>query len=161
MIEHSQAIFETEFGRPAQGFRTPSGDWRPGTPQLLLELGFRYSSSLRGDDRPYRHPDAPGLIEIPARSELDDYTSLAYTRNPDWPSGGARIASYTATLDSWIREFDAAHAEGLALVTIFHPKFVGRPGPAQLLRRWIEHMRAADRVWFARLGEVADWWSGP
>ncbi len=159
VIEQSQEIFRTELGRVATGFRTPSGDWRPGTPELLVELGFRYSSSLRGDDRPYRHPQAPRLVEIPARSELDDYVSLAYTRNPDWPGGGARIASYPATLDTWRREFDAYHAAGLALVTIFHPKFIGRPGPAEILRRWIDHMRHTDGVWFARLGDVAEWWS--
>jgi len=159
VIERSQDIFGAELGCVARGFRTPSGDWRPGTPELLVELGFTYSSSLRGDDRPYRHPRAAGLIEIPARSELDDYTSLAYTRNPDWPSGGARIASYADTLDSWIRDFDAYHAEGLCLTTIFHPKFVGRPGPARLLGEWLRHMHDTEGVWFARLGEVADWWA--
>ncbi len=155
IIERSQATFAAELGGRAVGFRTPSGDWTPGTPQLLVELGFSYSSSMRDDDRPYRHADAD-LIEIPARSELDDYTSLAYTRDPDWPSGGARIASYPATLDAWRREASGYHAAGGCLVTIFHPKFVGRPGPAQLLAEWLGALRAAD-PWFATLAEIADW----
>ena len=158
VIEHSQAIFARELGTTARGFRTPSGDWRPGTPQLLADLGFSYSSSMRDDDRPYRYRDVPALIEIPARSDLDDYTSLAYTRDPDWPTGGARIASYEATLDSWVRESDACRAEGLCLTTIFHPKFVGRPGPAALLDRWLQRLRRHDDLWIARLVDVAEWW---
>ncbi|MBP8919308.1 MAG: polysaccharide deacetylase [Micropruina sp.] len=155
IIERSQAIFAAELGTVATGFRTPSGDWTPGTPGLLADLGFSYSSSMRDDDRPYRHAGAD-LIEIPARSELDDYTSLAYTRDPDWPAGGARIASYPATLDAWRREASGHHAAGGCLVTLFHPKFVGRPGPARLLADWLDDVRRA-RPWFATLARIADW----
>jgi hypothetical protein len=89
---------------------------------------------------------------------MDDYASLAYTRNPDWPSGGSRIASYRATLDSWIGEFDGYHAEGLCLTTIFHPKVIGTPGRAALLARWIDHLSDAGGVWFATCQDVARWW---
>ena len=157
VIETSQRIFQDVLGTTAVGFRTPSGDWRPETPALLEDMGFRYSSSMRGDDRPYFHPGGK-LIEIPARSDLDDYASLAYTTNPDWPSGGDRIASYDLTLDNWIREFDGYHAEGLCLSTIFHPKVVGKPGRAVLLDRWIRHMKDADDVWFSTCADIATWW---
>lgn len=158
ILEQSQQIFAAELGSAALGFRTPSGDWSAETPGLLVELGFRYSSSMRGDDRPYRYSHTPDLIEIPARSEMDDYTTLAYTRDPDWPEGGARMASYPATLDSWCRESAAYRRGGLCLVTIFHPKFIGRPGPARLLQDWIEHMRRTSDTWFARLGEIDRWY---
>ena len=154
ILERSQEIFAAELGVRARGFRTPSGDWTPGTPALLTELGFSYSSSLRDNDWPYRHPDVD-LIEIPARSELDDYPSYVYTRDPDWPSGGDRISSYAAVLDGWKRESDGCHAARGCLTTIFHPEFTGRPGPARLLAQWIAHLRAAD-PWFATMAEVAD-----
>ena len=157
VIETSQRIFQDVLDTTAVGFRTPSGDWRPETPALLEDMGFRYSSSMRGDDRPYFHPGGK-LIEIPARSDLDDYASLAYTTNPDWPSGGDRIASYDLTLDNWIREFDGYHAEGLCLSTIFHPKVVGKPGRSVLLDRWIQHMKDADDVWFSTCADIATWW---
>lgn len=156
VIEISQAIFQKTLGTTAVGFRTPSGDWRPETPALLEEMGFLYSSSMRGDDRPYLHPGGR-LVEIPARSEMDDYASLAYTTNPDWPSGGDRIASYELTLDNWTREFDGYHNEGLCLSTIFHPKVVGKPGRAALLDRWIQHMKDADGVWFSTGRDIATW----
>lgn len=158
VIEHSQAIFRDALGVSAVGFRTPSGDWRTETPALLVEMGFAYSSSMRGDDRPYFHPGGK-LVEIPARSDMDDYASLAFTNNPDWPSGGDRIASYELTLDNWMREFDGYHAEGLCLSTIFHPKVVGKPGRAILLDRWIQHMRDADGVWFGTARDIATWYA--
>lgn len=158
VIERSQEIFDRVLGTTAVGFRTPSGDWRPETPALLAATGFTYSSSMRGDDRPYFHASAP-LVEIPARSERDDYATFAYTRNPDWPDGGSRIASYPATLDTWIRDFDGHHAEGLCLTTIFHPKVIGKPGRAALLGRLLDHMAGAGGVWFATCREVAAWWA--
>ncbi|RAX14929.1 polysaccharide deacetylase [Pseudarthrobacter sp. AG30] len=156
VIRTSQRIFRNTLGAEAVGFRTPSGDWRPETPHLLADQGFEYSSSMRGDDRPYFHPGGR-LVEIPARSDMDDYASLAYTTNPDWPIGGDRIASYELTLDNWIREFDGYHREGLCLTTIFHPKVVGKPGRAVLLDRWMAHMQASDEVWFATCAEVSRW----
>ncbi len=161
VISHSQRIFREVLGTTATGFRTPSGDWHPATPRLLLDAGFHYSSSLRGDDRPYFlsvDGEPTRLVEIPARWDLDDYASLAYTRNPDYPAGQDRIAGYRATLDNWTREFDGHHAEGLCLTTLFHPKVSGRPGRLMMLERLLAHMRATGDVWFATCHQVARWW---
>lgn len=61
--------FESRLGIKPVGFRTPSGDWSPHTATILKEFGVLYSSSMRGDDRPYFHPGPdgePGLVEIRA-----------------------------------------------------------------------------------------------
>ncbi|CDR09152.1 polysaccharide deacetylase family protein [Streptomyces iranensis] len=161
VISRSQRVFKSVLGIEASGFRSPSGDWHPETPRLLLEHGFRYSSSMRGDDRPYLHTidqAVTALVEIPARWDFDDYASLAYHRNPDYPGGQDRIASYALTLDNWKREFDGYRAEGLCLTTLLHPKVSGRPGRLLILEELIDHMRAHDDVWFATCGDVADWW---
>ncbi|MFD8456474.1 polysaccharide deacetylase [Streptomyces antimycoticus] len=162
VIARSQQVFEDILGAPAVGFRTPSGDWHPDTPRLLLDAGFTYSSSMRGDDRPYLHEvdGAPtSLVEIPGRWDLDDYASLAYTRNPDFPIGQDRIAGYQQTLDNWIAEFDGHHAEGLCMTTLFHPKVSGKPGRLLLLERLLEHMCDSGDVWFATCRDVAAWWT--
>lgn len=162
VIIKSQKIFADVLGVEATGFRTPSGDWHPETPRILLESGFAYSSSMRADDRPYFHQidgRFSSLVEIPVRSDLDDYASLAYTRNPDFPSGQDRIASYRLTVDNWIREFDGFHAEGLCLTTLFHPKVSGRPGRLLILEQFLNHLRSTPDVWFARCDEVAAWWT--
>lgn len=161
VMKRSLDLFQQYLGVQPKGFRTPSGDWGEDTIGILLDAGVQYSSSMRGDDRPYAIDHvATGrqLIEIPGRWELDDYASLAYQRRPDFPSGQDRIASYEETLDNWCREFDGSHRDGLCLTTLFHPKVSGKPGRLLLLERLFEHMRAQSGVWFARCGEVADWW---
>ena len=81
IIEKTQRIFKDLIGHEVTGFRTPSGDWAKITPQLLYERGFRYSSSMRGDDRPYRtviNGEKTDFIEIPTKWEVDDYVAMAY-----------------------------------------------------------------------------------
>ncbi|MBP2169982.1 peptidoglycan/xylan/chitin deacetylase (PgdA/CDA1 family) [Erwinia toletana] len=160
VMETSREIFWQRLGIRAEGFRTPSGDWHQETPGVLLDAGVIYSSSMRGDDRPYAI-SVPGytqpLVEIPGKWEMDDYASLAYTREPDFPKGLDRTASYALTLDNWCREFDGAMDEGLCLTTLFHPKISGKPGRILLLEQFIAHMRQRD-VWFARCRDVAHWY---
>ncbi len=161
VMARSKAVFARHLGLAPTGFRTPSGDWGPDTVDILLEAGVRYSSSMRGDDRPYFIPGtdgARGLVEIPGRWEMDDYTSLAYQRRPDYPAGLDRIAGYDNTLDNWRREFDGAHAEGLCLTTLLHPKVSCKPGRLGILERLIGHMRDQGNVWFATCAQVECWW---
>jgi peptidoglycan-N-acetylglucosamine deacetylase len=158
VMEISTQLFERHLGVRPVGFRTPSGDWTAETAGILTEFGVRYSSSMRGDDRPYVLDAKSGLIEIPARWELDDYASLAYQRRPDFPAGLDRIASYETTLDNWRREFDGSHEEGLCMTTLFHPKVSGKPGRIGLIEGFVDHMLATRDVWFATGSEVADWW---
>ena len=161
VMERSAQVFDKYLGMRPVGFRTPSGDWGPDTIRVLMEAGVRYSSSMRGDDRPYLL-HAPGmaepLVEIPGRWEMDDYASLAYHRNPNFPASLDRIASYDTTLDNWRREFDGSHRDGLCLTTLFHPKVSGKPGRIALLESLIDHMHAQGGVWFATCRDVAQWW---
>jgi len=161
VMARSLALFHKHLGLTPTGFRTPSGDWSDDTIEVLLDAGVTWSSSMRGDDRPYFIEHAASgrnLVEIPGRWELDDYASLAYQRHPDFPAGLDRIAPYDTTLDNWRREFDGSHRDGLCMTTLFHPKVSGKPGRILLLERLLQHMREADGVWFATCGEVAQWW---
>lgn len=161
VIGRSQAIFERVLGVRATGFRAPAGDWHSQTPRVLAEHGISYSSSMRDDDRPYRHiidGAISELVEIPARPDMDDYAYFAFFRDPDFPRGQDRIASYSLTLDNWCREFDGHHEIGGCLTTTFHPKVSATPGRALVLDQFMQHLVAHDDVWFARCGEVAAWW---
>lgn len=158
VIDHSQEVFQRYLGVSAKGFRTPSGDWTEETPGLLVKRGFVYSSSLRGDDSPFTIEGSGGLIEIPARSALDDYTATAYTVDSNWPSGGDRIASYPSTMKRWVREFEGYLQFGGVMSTIFHPKVSGSPGKVQILRGLLKRMRQEDDVWFATHLEIGRSW---
>ncbi|MFE9643238.1 polysaccharide deacetylase [Streptomyces sp. NPDC006365] len=161
IIERGQDLLERTAGVRAVGFRSPSGDIAADTPSLLAELGFSYSSSMRGDDRPYRW-EADGhvldLIEIPAHWELDDYQQFVYNESPPEPRGLDRIASTLTTFDNWRREFDGYHRWGLCYVLMLHPQVIGKPQRVRALERLLDHMRRAGDVWFATGAEIADWW---
>lgn len=158
VIERSQDVFDRVLGRRAVGYRTPTGDWSPQTPALLDELGFGYSSSLRDDHAPYRHRIAGAtadLVEIPARVDLDDYAAFAYSRDPDFPSGGDRIAPYRAVLDNWVREADGHHEIGGCFVTTLHPKVSATPGRARVVEALVAHLAGRDDLWLATAEQVA------
>ena len=87
IIEKPQRILRELIGHDVEGFRTPSGDWAVETPKLLYERGIRYSSSMRGDDRPYRtviDGRETDFIEIPTKWEVDDYVAMAGGTGPDF-----------------------------------------------------------------------------
>lgn len=160
-MERSREIFQRVLGVTPVGFRTPSGDWSLETAALLRRFGVRYSSSMRGDDRPYFHPDvdgAHGLVELPARWDMDDYTALALFESPAFPSGGDRIADYRAVARNWIAEFNGYHRDGLCWGTILHPKVSCKPGRLRILDELFSAIRRHDDVWVARGDAIAQWW---
>lgn len=161
IIERCQEIFHRLAGTRAVGFRTPSGDFRRETPALLSSLGFSYSSSMRGDDRPYRWTidgRVSDLIEIPAHWELDDFPQFGFNAFPPFPIGQDRIAGHDATFDIWRHEFDGYYRFGLCFVLMMHPQVMGTPGRVALLERLIRHIKGHAGVWFACGADIAAWW---
>lgn len=161
IIEKSQKIYERLTGKPAVGFRTPSGDWAENTPRLLYERGFSYSSSMRGDDRPYRtviDGKVTDFIEIPTRWELDDYVAMAYNYFPEEPCGLDRISGYSMVYDNFSREFDGYYKYGLCIAFMMHPQVIGLPGHTRILEKLIRHMLEKGDVWFAHGKDVAEWY---
>ena len=136
------------------GFRTPSGDWSDETASMLAEFGVIYSSSMRGDDRPYFHrrkDGSRGLVEIPARWDIDDYTALAYFEDPDFPIGLDRISDYRLVEQNWRHEFLGYYREGLCWTTIFHPKVVRQAGTAEHSRRAVPGYPRVTRMSGSRM----------
>lgn len=162
IFQRSQEIFEKLIGKKAKGFRTPSGDWSSETPKLLNEMGFLYSSSMRGDDRPYRtviDGKETGLIELCAKWELDDFVQFGYNLYPAEPSGQARISNHEHVLDNFTQEFDGYYRYGLCFVLMMHPQIIGKPGRIMMLEKLIQHIKSHPDVWFATGEQIAEWWS--
>lgn len=160
VMERSREVFKSRLGVDPRGFRTPSGDWTAETPALLRDFGIRYSSSMRGEDRPYFHPAPAGvtpMVELPARWDMDDYTALAYFEDPPFPDGLDRISDYRTVKSNWCAEFEGYHAEGLFWTTILHPKVSAKPARLAILDGLLAAIRDHDDVWATTLGQVADW----
>jgi peptidoglycan-N-acetylglucosamine deacetylase len=162
IMGRSRDIFGARLGVAPLGFRTPSGDWSDETAGMLTEFGVIYSSSMRGDDRPYFHPrgvnDRRGLVEIPARWDIDDYTALAYFEDPDFPVGLDRISDYRLVEQNWRQEFQGYYRDGLCWTTIFHPKVVAKPGRLRILEGLFQDINEHPNVWAAHGAEIARWW---
>ncbi len=161
VMETSRDIFQRRLGVTPRGFRTPSGDWSAETAVLLRRFGVLYSSSMRGDDRPYFHPDVDGvhgLVELPARWDIDDYTALAYFEEPAFPRGHDRLPDYQSVLDNWRAEFNGYYRDGLLWSTILHPKVSAKPGRLRILDGLFQQIRQYPNVWVATGSEVATWW---
>jgi peptidoglycan/xylan/chitin deacetylase (PgdA/CDA1 family) len=150
VLERTTDTLERLTGSRPIGYRAPWFEINPRTPELLVEHGFLYDSSLMGDDVPYRL-DA-GLIEIPAQWMLEDWEQFAFNADPHW---GVIPEDCDKVHALWWREFAAMHDFGCCFVLTMHPWLMGRPSRVQLLERLIGEMRRAGRVWFARGAEIA------
>lgn len=147
----------TRYGEAPAGYRVAHGEPHPDLAAALHERGFRWSSNLRGDDLPYRHPG--GLIEIPRHHELDDTSYFSFNLDPAVPAGSPRIAPIGTVLHNWITEFDAYRDEGLCFTLDLHTELIGTPARCEMLGTLLTHIRATGDVEMCTAGTVADWWS--
>lgn len=137
------------------GIRTPSWDFSPDTLDLIVELGFRYDSSLMADDDPYEIVSAgrpTGIVEIPVEWIRDDAPYFGMARY-------AAIRPYTApsaVLEIWKREFDVALAEGGVFQLTMHPSIIGHRSRLWVLDELIAHIHASGSAWFATHEQIAD-----
>lgn len=161
IIEKSQMIFKNLIGKEVKGFRTPSGDWSIETPKLLYERGFQYSSSMRGDDRPYRtiiDGIETDFIEIPTKWEVDDYVAMAYNLYPAEPCGQDRISCYKDVAENFMKEFEGHHRYGLCISFMSHPQVIGSPGRIQILNYLLKNIVDRKDVWIATGSEISNWY---
>lgn len=137
------------------GYRAPWWEMNWHTPDLLIERGFVYDSSLLNGDAPYRFRvgDGPGsLVEVPIDWALDDWEQYAFF--PGYTGSGV-IESPAKVYEMWLLEAQAHHAEGNCFVLTNHPFLSGRPSKAAALERLIESVKAMDGMWVTTLGEIA------
>ncbi|CAG7583107.1 hydrolase [Rhodococcus wratislaviensis IFP 2016] len=95
------------------GYRAPWWEMNWHTPELLVDRGFLYDSSLLDGDKPYLMATSPAsertLIEIPVDWALDDWEQYAFYPGV---TGSGVIESPAKVLEMWTLEAEAHHAEG-------------------------------------------------
>ena len=135
------------------GYR--AANWEPHwrTPELLVEYGMLYDSSLMAQDRPYRIKTSNGdLIELPPHWSLDD--SVQYGWLPR-PVIGDAVVSPQLTVEMWRGELDAMRRYGSAFILTAHPFLSGRPSRIEVLRALIEHGLGCGDVEFMAAADLA------
>ena len=109
-----------------------------------------YISDSYADDLPYR-------VRIGDRAQLIlPYTLDANDMRFAIPAGHADGASW----ETYLRDsFDCLYAEGGRMMTVgLHCRLAGRPGRAQALKRFLDHVRGHDHVWIATRAQIAAHW---
>lgn len=161
-LRSAQVALTEATGQAPAGFRAPFGNWAPGFTQHLREAGIAWSSSWRGDDRPYFHPAtdawAPPLVEVPLHYELEDEPYFTFNLYPPVPVGQPRIASYHEVLANWLQDFAGFRRLGLCLPLRIHPEILGTAGRIDLLRGLLGTVLSHDDVWVTTGRELAAWW---
>jgi peptidoglycan/xylan/chitin deacetylase (PgdA/CDA1 family) len=159
-VRQAQEAIAEVTGEAPTAFRSPWGNWAPGLAPVLADAGIRWTSSWRGDDRPYDHPLPEGLrlIEIPLHYELEDEPYFVFNLYPPVPAGQPRIAAYGGALDNMRQDMDGFHRLGLCMPLVMHPDILGTAGRIGVVRDLLAHARQTPGLWLATGAEIADWW---
>lgn len=152
VLERSLDVLREVAGGPILGYRAPAWEINRWTPEILLEQGLIYDSSLMADVLPYGIEAAGAtLVEVPIHWNLDDVEYWGHTK-----ATRARALTDPRTATAmWMDEFLAVSDWGGVFVLTLHPHVSGRPG---LLARVEEFVRAAAAhagVWWTTPGTIA------
>jgi peptidoglycan/xylan/chitin deacetylase (PgdA/CDA1 family) len=148
VMTRTGAMILDRAGNAPRGWRSCTQS--PNSIELLMEQGYQWNSNDFSRDLPFLwEKDGKFLVELPRQPFGDGRTYFADHGNPG------------ATLVVWKGLFDELHEESKDHPTYcpfqFHPYISGRPGRARTLRTIIQHMKAAEGVWFATGSEIASW----
>ena len=138
------------------GFRIPAGEWAHGFPEAARAAGFRWSSSLPADERPFRC-GVGGPVEIPFRYELEDHQYFGYNLDPPFPPGQSRISPIETVRENWELEYRGAVRYGTLLHLRLNAEVMGTPGRAAFLREFLLRLREDDAAWFGTCEALAEW----
>lgn len=138
--------------------RRPLG-WYTGRPslntrRLVVEHGgFLYDCDAYADDLPFwvKVGGRPHLV-LPHSFDNND---SRMARNQDLPTADAFFR--------YLRDaFDALYAEGAVapkMMTVsLHCRLIGRPGRIGGLTKFLDYVRAQDRIWICRREDIAQHW---
>ncbi|MFQ6551362.1 allantoinase PuuE [Aestuariibius insulae] len=140
-------------GKRPRGWYT--GRCSENTERLVAEEGgFLYSADSYADDLPYwvRYGERDQLV-VPYTLDANDMRFAT----PQGFNAGDQFEAYLR--DS----FDTLYAEGVEgapkMMSVgLHCRLVGRPGRIAALRRFLDHAKSHEGVWFATRAQIAQHW---
>jgi peptidoglycan/xylan/chitin deacetylase (PgdA/CDA1 family) len=161
MLEKGIVAIQNVSGAAPLGYRAPY--WRSSarTQRLLIEYGFRYDSSLMGDDyRVYEYresftavsteggPPSGALIEVPVAWHREDGSFFEIHGAPFLPQ-----RSPAEVAEIWEADLAFAYAQDeAAIVTLtIHPEISGRGGRFAAITDLIDRWIGRPHVGFVRL----------
>ena len=157
-------------GEHAQGYRSPSWDLSPHSVELLVKHGFKYDSSMMGDDytpyfvrqgdiieldKPAVFGNPTQLIEMPISWSLDDFPHFEFLRTSTTILQGNMNAHHV--LQNWTDDFSYMRdtLDWGVITYTFHPFVIGRGHRMIVLEKLIRTLKDVGAVFF-RLREAFD-----
>jgi len=139
-------------GTPPLGWYT--GRTSPNTRRLVVAHGgFLYDADDYSDELPFwTEVEGKRHLVVPYTLDAND---MRFASPGGFNSGDQYFAYLRDAFDFLYREGE----EQPRMLSIgLHCRLVGRPGRAAALERFLQHVRAHDRVWFARRIDIARHW---
>ncbi len=152
-------------GVKPMGYRSPGFDFSPNTIELLEKYGFKYDSSLMGNDYyPYcpryctvnfdrgnEFGEPSKIVEMPASWYLDDFPHAEFVMTRSGMKPQSQI------LEIWKAHFDYGieNVENGMMVVAMHPQVIGRPHNITMLEEFIKTVKGNDG-WFASFADIYD-----
>ncbi|MGZ8154728.1 MAG: polysaccharide deacetylase family protein [Burkholderiales bacterium] len=157
-------------GQYARGYRSPSWDLSPHSVDFMLKHGFKYDSSMMGNDympyyarkgdvielkSPPRFGKPTELVEMPIHWSIDDSPHFEYVKTEHSLRQGLQNASNV--YDNWINEFLYMRAimDWGVLIYTCHPFIIGRGHRIMMLERLIQRMKEEGAV-FQRVDHTVE-----
>lgn len=152
-LDRAVTAYERFAEAHATGWRAPSFAFSKYSLPYLAEHGFRYDSSLMGDDVPYLIEDGRGasLLELPTDWTNDDWPQFMHNRDFSYTMP---ISEPDKGMAVFRAQFEAAWNIGGLFITVWHPFLSGRPARLEAVLRLVEFMQEKGGVWFARLDQI-------
>lgn len=171
-LEKSNEAIRKLTGANPSGYRSPSWDLGQNTLELLLQAGFKYESSMMGNDHtPYRVrqgdvvvPDGPvrfgrdtQLIEMPISWSLDDFPHFEFLRTTTSLMPGLMNAS--GVLENWLNDFEYMRntVDWGVLTYTCHPYVIGRGHRMMMLEKLIEGLADKGASFTTMESAAAQW----
>ncbi|MBC7739023.1 MAG: allantoinase PuuE [Candidatus Saccharibacteria bacterium] len=141
-------------GSPPRGWYT--GRCSLNTVDLTATTGqFDWISDTYDDDLPYwREVGDRDQLIIPYTLEAND---MRFATAPGYIEGEQFFTYLRDTFDTLYAEGEEGRAKMFSIG--LHCRLVGRPGKIAGLKRFLDHARNHDGVWFARRADIAAHWA--
>ncbi len=154
VIKECTEVIEKHVGVRPTGWMGAGASESKVTPDLLKEAGYTHLLDWPVDDQPIWMRTRSGpLLSVPYPMELNDAGTLALRDH-----SGREFADMV--VDQFEELLEASDKQPLVFALSLHGFIVGQPFRLRPLRKAIKHCvehKHADRVWFTRAGEIANY----
>jgi peptidoglycan/xylan/chitin deacetylase (PgdA/CDA1 family) len=154
VIKECTEVIEKHVGVRPTGWMGAGASESKVTPDLLKEAGYTHLLDWPVDDQPIWMRTRSGpLLSVPYPLELNDAGTLV-ARDHSGREFGDMI------VDQFEELLEASDKQPLVFALSLHGFIVGQPFRLRPLRKAIKHCvehKHADRVWFTRAGEIANY----